>query len=601
MFDARLKTLARLAPLVEKAGTPEVRAKAAFLRERLDRPCAYVLVLGETSSGKSSLVNGLLAEPLLPVGAGPTTGAITEVEISEDCPEARYAALFKDGRSEEIDARKFSELSLRPAQEQLRLKLLTALPGDTELAGLRLFDTPGYGSVIAAHEEVLKDFLPNADFILYVINYKIGFQEEDRLFVNIARDLVRENAPFALVINRVPPGVDAASGRIRDTVRYLSDILHYTPPVFLVPNVRPAVKGAPATPAVPELWQQVRRALGSRERLDALGEAFDSYLLELYEECLAILERRYLESRMSHEELQEIRLEEQAYAKRIIAAGPLLVEPCFDQLAADLPRWLRQARDRTCATLAETINGASKLDEKETLAYINNHHLAFTLRQETGEIQARCQAVLTELNEKLDDYVQKETVAFNNKIQVILKDHTRIAGEQLARNMGMRLALKGIDKYMAAFGGAGGANAGIANAASHALKQLGRLFGKTFSRQTHNALKHFLAKIGMTSMRSVGLVLTLLAEAILFLVEIHTWKGNTLKKVSELLDTWEQETLPVVLEELDKLRETNLDTLVEIANEIEAASSTSAPAEFPEAREDLEFARQLGRELFHLG
>ena len=36
----------------------------------------------------------------------------------------------------------------------------------------RIFDTPGYGSIVAEHEEVLKDFLPNSDFVVYTINYK---------------------------------------------------------------------------------------------------------------------------------------------------------------------------------------------------------------------------------------------------------------------------------------------------------------------------------------------------------------------------------------------------------------------------------------------
>lgn len=56
---------------------------------------------------------------------------------------------------------------------------------------MRLFDTPGYGSIVREHEEVLMEFIPNSDVIIYTVNYKIGIQENDYAFLGFLKELIR--------------------------------------------------------------------------------------------------------------------------------------------------------------------------------------------------------------------------------------------------------------------------------------------------------------------------------------------------------------------------------------------------------------------------
>ena len=56
---------------------------------------------------------------------------------------------------------------------------------------MRLFDTPGYGSIVREHEEVLMEFIPNSDVIIYTVNYKIRIQENDYVFLGFLKELIR--------------------------------------------------------------------------------------------------------------------------------------------------------------------------------------------------------------------------------------------------------------------------------------------------------------------------------------------------------------------------------------------------------------------------
>ena len=103
MFESSIKKLESLEPLVSMTGKPEIDAMAKFLYERITHPDSYVVLLGETSSGKSSVINGLLGAPILPMKADPSTATITEVEFSDKVSENEFYAINKNATIEKID------------------------------------------------------------------------------------------------------------------------------------------------------------------------------------------------------------------------------------------------------------------------------------------------------------------------------------------------------------------------------------------------------------------------------------------------------------------------------------------------------------------
>ena len=70
--------------IIEKTEDKELKVLSAFLGDRIRNIDSYVLMLGETSSGKSSIINGLMDENTLFVSSTPSTGSITEVEFKDE-------------------------------------------------------------------------------------------------------------------------------------------------------------------------------------------------------------------------------------------------------------------------------------------------------------------------------------------------------------------------------------------------------------------------------------------------------------------------------------------------------------------------------------
>ena len=121
--EASLKVVIdSLIPILQKHDGREYLAVAQLLRERLCRPHAFVTVCGETSTGKSSLINGLFRKPLLPVAASPTTATVTHVILREDETDSFYS-IGRNATLNEIDSQRFIDLSRTPDKDLLRLQV----------------------------------------------------------------------------------------------------------------------------------------------------------------------------------------------------------------------------------------------------------------------------------------------------------------------------------------------------------------------------------------------------------------------------------------------------------------------------------------------
>ena len=115
MFKKQLKKLKDLKPIIDATGNDEVLILAKFLYSRLKDPSSYLVFLGETSSGKSSIINGLLGDNILPVSAAPSTASITEIELTTDIEHDEYIAITKDATVQRLQGmRDFEILAKNP-------------------------------------------------------------------------------------------------------------------------------------------------------------------------------------------------------------------------------------------------------------------------------------------------------------------------------------------------------------------------------------------------------------------------------------------------------------------------------------------------------
>lgn len=571
MFENVLAKLEALEPLIKVTGDEKLEALSTFLYERITHPDSYLVFLGETSSGKSSIINGFLRENILPVKASPSTAAITEVEISKEKRDDSFLAIYSNATAKRISKEQFLSYAEKPEKSLSRLRLTKYVP-NAKLDGLRIFDTPGYGSIVEEHEEVLKDFLPNSDIVAYVVNYRIGIQDEDYVFLGFLKELIRSDVDVILVINRCPECSTAEDRRISEIYNYAKDILGKDPQLFYVTDT-PLLEGESyALPKCPELWSYISQTISSTERIEKLENAFNEYVVDLYERCDSIIQAKYASAVMSDEEFNSLLEVEKATANRIRNAVDTMVNPVFDKLIADLPGKIETSKIEIVKRLESDIDCTKIVKMEEMIAYTNAHLLPFTINQVYEEtVNDYIDVVLTDLNNRVDDYIQKEVIHFSNEISIRINSNLDAAVQNVGGKVLQKLATGALGKYFIQFGGAGGANAGIANAASHLLKKVGNIFGKTFSRETHNALKHVLKKIGATSMKAVGAAVTVVLELVFVVYEYTTWKEKLKKSVAKGVDRWGKETISGVVKDVEKLRDKNIETILQIADEIESS------------------------------
>jgi GTPase SAR1 family protein len=148
-------------------GVADALARVIAARERLVRPLT-IAIMGEFSAGKSTFVNALLGEPVAPMGVLPTT---TTINVFRRGPTGGARVHYRDGRI----------ATLEPAEVQ---KFLHALD-DTEANRIRhveiertgkrtgdaaVVDTPGLNALDAFHEQVAREFLDEADAVVWVFS-----------------------------------------------------------------------------------------------------------------------------------------------------------------------------------------------------------------------------------------------------------------------------------------------------------------------------------------------------------------------------------------------------------------------------------------------
>lgn len=597
-FSELMDKLDMMSPLIDAIDDPQIKSLSKFLAERISSPESFVTFLGETSSGKTTLINGLIGKPLLPMKACPTTGAVSEIILSPDEEKDAFYAINKDATMEALDKQTCMSLIMQPDENLSRVRIVTHSP-DCGLRNMRIFDTPGYDSIVSEHEEILKEFLPNSDVVVYTVGYKIGIQQTDYAFLGFLKELLREDADILLVINRCPVGTADNDPRVCEIRRYAKDILLQDTPYFLITEIKEEGDAYPL-PAGKKLWGKVNSLVNSEKRRSALYDAFDSYIFGLYEECHACILNRYTTMQLDAETMRELIKEQNNTAERIREAVKLFLIPGFEKIAGQIPGQMKYAAKQAKKNIITEIEDIPKGKMDEMTVYAGEHLVPFYIRRESEEIQNFIQVSLEDINRQVDDYLNREICEFNTKISVVLSTHAELAARNVAGKIANKAGYHALRSYFAAFGGAGGANAGIANAASHMLKKIGDLFGKTFSRETHNALKHILKKIGATSMKAVGVVLSIIFELVGLALDYGTWKKKLISNVEEAVNKWKDETSSEILADLESLKNNNIQVINEIADEVEHTFEQDASRQeltVRQMRELLDDCEQIGKKI----
>ena len=208
--------------IIDYLGTREdLHKKIEELKKKNSSNTFRIMVMGAFSSGKSSMVNALLGENILPTKALPATAIITIIRYSQNKSITIYPkkGRWKGGDSpfniELKDLKKYCLINHKESQnvkvgntiDTPFEKIVVTWPLDILKDGVEVIDSPGLNDP-TSHDQVTKEYITSADAIIYCMSALYCYTNMDKetledlnnrgfempVFVVTYYDMLMENA-----------------------------------------------------------------------------------------------------------------------------------------------------------------------------------------------------------------------------------------------------------------------------------------------------------------------------------------------------------------------------------------------------------------------
>ncbi len=358
--------LLRLAALADELGADSVAEEARELATRVSEGRFYVACIGQFKRGKSTLINALIGEPVLPVGFIPVTAVPTVIRFGQ---QLRARVRARDASWRDIAVMELGEYVTEehnPENSKGILGVEVFVPRPLLASGMCLVDTPGLGSVFTGNTAATEAFIPHVDAALVVIGADPPLAGEELALVEA---VARHVGDLILVINKADRTTDEERAAAVGFTRKLLEKRLQRPagPVFEVSAAERLENRGPERD-----WGRLVEALGR------LVEGSGRNLIRAA--CERGLERL-------GEQLQLIVIEERGALERPI-----------------------EESEKRIAAMKESLTGAERsMRELGYLFMAEQHHLSDTLARRH---QAFLASVLPQATRELNEGLQSIPRAF---------------------------------------------------------------------------------------------------------------------------------------------------------------------------------------------
>jgi GTP-binding protein EngB required for normal cell division len=374
----------------------------------------YVVVCGEFSRGKSSLLNALVERPgLFPVDTTVTTSVVTELRWGE-----RETATVVNGDAvlteEQVPVDQVADFvteQRNPGNRQrVRIVRLTA-PIERLRHGLALVDTPGIGSLNVEHAMATYAFLSKADAVLFV-----GAADERMSATELSylKDAIDRCPTVITVLTKSDKLVDPGpAGEVAVTRERIAQISGLAPDEVLVVAVSarrklmaigrddPRRLRRSGFPELEELlWRRLAVTLGAERlhgALDLLHEVVTALAAPVSNELAALDGERALDDTQARlEELQaragRLASRTAGWRQDLAAAFQVAVRPVQEHLDA--------GRERLLADFLANVRVDRFLDDPHALVRKTAVALVDVMERAEEELRAAATDTATKTSEQ---------------------------------------------------------------------------------------------------------------------------------------------------------------------------------------------------------
>lgn len=186
---------------------PELQGKTIqFLLDKLRQGRFHLVVLGAFKRGKSTLINALLGEAVLPTAIVPLTSVVTILSYGE---RLKIEVRFLDGSSREISQPELVDYITEkgnPGNRKAVKEVEITYPSQYLRDGVCIIDTPGVGSIYSHNTEVAYNYLPQVDAAVFVVTVDPPLSAAEHEFLRDIREYVHK---LFFILNKIDYVADA--------------------------------------------------------------------------------------------------------------------------------------------------------------------------------------------------------------------------------------------------------------------------------------------------------------------------------------------------------------------------------------------------------
>ena len=185
---------------IDQYGMVEFRPALGAVIDRLETDTFEIAVFGRVSSGKSSLLNHIVGQDLLPVGVTPITAVPTRLAYG---PEPRATAWFADRKPEQFGVERLAEFVTEqhnPGNLRHVTRIVVELPAARLREGVVYVDTPGLGSLDTSGAAQTRAYLPRCDLGVVLIDAASTLTEDDLATIQALCDA---GIPASVLLSKV--------------------------------------------------------------------------------------------------------------------------------------------------------------------------------------------------------------------------------------------------------------------------------------------------------------------------------------------------------------------------------------------------------------
>jgi len=207
------------ARVAEATESEESRRALSVIARRLAENEFCLVVAGQFKRGKSTFINALLGDNLLPTAIIPVTSIITEIRYGKSL---RINVIFNDGSEKEISVEELAQYvtEKKNPKNTKDVKIVEIFHPSLYLKNnIRLIDTPGVASIHSHNTDVTYSYLPNADAAIFLISVDPPITDAEYHFLNDLKG-------FATKIFFIQNKIDTVSAAERaESLEFTRDVI----------------------------------------------------------------------------------------------------------------------------------------------------------------------------------------------------------------------------------------------------------------------------------------------------------------------------------------------------------------------------------------